>query len=271
MKNLIPSIFICLILAGTAESQTYIDALSAYNTSSLEELSHRGISMNLPLELKNKRTIFLAMPSFEQWQLHKPIAPVRQESYQGLALPFGIMQQTADQRWRFTALVLYKDHDLSRFGNKRQWGTVLLVSRQERPSFSYRLGIYYNKEYFGNFFMPLVGLDWRINDRAALFGTLPGSLNFEHRIGSKWYAGGMFRAITTSFMATPFHHYRIDDNRLGAYIDYAFAGPLTITVELGHTAGRRVRLTEKNRLVTADYGDRPYLRLQFAYRIRFTE
>ena len=50
---------------------------------------------------------------------------------------------------------------------------------------SFKFGLYYNKEFFGNYFMPLIGLDWKIDAKNNLFGVLPGYMIFEHRVTSK--------------------------------------------------------------------------------------
>ncbi|HLF65742.1 MAG TPA: hypothetical protein VI603_18420 [Saprospiraceae bacterium] len=62
-----------------------------------------------------------------------------------------------------------------------QLGGVFLHTHQLSPDFSYKFGLYYNREFFGNFFMPLVGLEWQINENLWLYGTLPGNLQL-HKV-----------------------------------------------------------------------------------------
>lgn len=61
-----------------------------------------------------------------------------------------------------------------------QLGGVFLHTHQLSPIFAYKFGLYYNREFFGNFFMPLIGLEWHINDKLWLYGTLPGNLQLHN-------------------------------------------------------------------------------------------
>jgi hypothetical protein len=40
-----------------------------------------------------------------------------------------------------------------------QYGGALLATWKKNPSVSFKLGMYYNKEFFGDFFIPLLGID----------------------------------------------------------------------------------------------------------------
>jgi len=53
--------------------------------------------------------------------------------------------------------------------------------------FTLRLGLYYNREFYGNFFMPLAGVDWKLNNDWYVFGLLPGTANVYKRVND-WFA-----------------------------------------------------------------------------------
>jgi len=110
--------------------------------------------------------------------------------------------------------------------------------------------MYYNSEFSGAFFMPLLGIDWKIDDRNYLFGVLPGNLVIEHKAGNRFYYGAIFRAITNSYRAgrlnTRSYFLRVDDNQLTAYSDIYIAKKIVFTLEAGHSFLRRLRLGFKD-------------------------
>src|SRR5438874_792713 len=80
------------------------------------------------------------------------------------------------------------------------------------------------KSFSENFFVPLIGIDWQINPRDVLFGVLPGSLWFEHKVNQNFFYGGTFRALTNSYRLQTIdpcasgdcsgkNYLRIDDNQ----------------------------------------------------------
>jgi hypothetical protein len=125
-----------------------------------------------------------------------------------------------------------------------------------------------NNEFFNVFVMPLAGIDWKINDRNILFGVLPGSLTYEHRINTHFYYGANFRAITNSYYTAP-GYWRINENQLGLYLDTYVTKTIVLNIESGHSLFRKVEtgikhISKRN----ADVNDNFYFKLSLAYRIR---
>jgi len=132
----------------------------------------------------------------------------------------------------------------------RQYGGVILTTYKKNQSLSLKFGIYYNKEFFGNYFIPLVGIDWQINKKNNLFGVLPGNMIFEHKVNQKFYYGTSFRALTNSYRlqttdpcfsgdCTARNYLRVDDNQLGIFADVYPFKKIVLTAETGYTILRR--------------------------------
>jgi hypothetical protein len=156
----------------------------------------------------------------------------------------------------------------------RQLGGYMLNTIERNKNLNLKWGFYYNKEFFGDFFVPLVGIDWKINNRNKIFGVLPSRLIYEHQLSETVYAGGLFETITTSYPGAPetpsnqttaVHWYRIDDNKVSLYIDYYPVKKIALRLEMGHSIFRRIR----NSLQDFQVNDNIYFRLQANYRLRF--
>ena len=82
-------------------------------------------------------------------------------------------------KWRTTLLVLPKINsdykDIST--DDMQMGGVAMFSYKKKDNLKYHFGLYYNREFFGDYFLPLLGIDWKINQRMNLFGDLPITMN----------------------------------------------------------------------------------------------
>jgi len=144
-----------------------------------------------------------------------------------------------------------------------------------------KFGIYYNKEFFGNYFMPLAGIDWQINDKNTLFGVLPGNFVFEHKVSKSFRYGSAFRALTNSYRlettdpcgngdCTGQNYLRIDDNQLGAYADTYLSKRIVLSAESGYTILRRYRFGFKGESIhqkTDYYCDNFYFRASLVYRM----
>jgi hypothetical protein len=134
-----------------------------------------------------------------------------------------------------------------------------------------KAGLYVNKEFFGLFVMPLFGIDWQMGSRDCLFGVLPGSLTYQHERSRHVKYGITFRAQTNSYHRQLRSFTRVDENQLGAYVDFYVAKKLVINVEGGTSIIRKVR-TGKNIYSDDKYtpyavNDNLYFKMAFAYRL----
>ena len=83
-----------------------------------------------------------------------------------------------------------------------QMGGLVLHSYIVKDNLTLKGGLYYNREFFGNFFMPLFGIDWRLPKGWYIFGVLPGTFNVYKQVNS-WFAFSLSeRAPTGSLLHT---------------------------------------------------------------------
>ena len=162
-----------------------------------------------------------------------------------------------------------------------QYGALFITTYRKNELLSLKFGIYYNKEFFGNYFIPLAGIDWQISAKDNLFGVLPGNLIFDHNVNVQFHYGISFRALTNSYrLETPDacalgdcsgkNYLRIDDNQLGLFSDFYLSRKIVFTGEIGHTILRRYRFGFKGDKINSKNDERTdnfYARVSLAYRL----
>jgi hypothetical protein len=164
-------------------------------------------------------------------------------------------------------------------GDYFQSGLALLFTYNRKNDLKYKFGLYYNSEFSGPFFMPLLGIDWKINDKNNLFGVLPGSLVYEHKVNNKIYWGASYRAVTNSFNAGRLDNasspsfIRIEENQVALFTDIYLFRQFVFNVEMGHSVLRQISLgligSRKNYYYEEYVNDNLVFKASVAYRVRF--
>ena len=200
------------------------------------------------------------------------------------ALLVGFLKKDIFPNWNLLSSFIVRRNTEVDIQTKDNWqyGGIILTTWKKNEDLSFKFGMYYNREFFGNYFMPLVGLDWKMDAKNNLFGVLPGYMIFEHKVVSKFYYGFAFRAFTNSYREDtrdPCYsgdcggksYLRIDDNPLGIYADTYLSKKIVLSAETGYTILRRYRYGFKGEDVhtKTDYkSDNFYFKASLAYRLR---
>lgn len=77
-------------------------------------------------------------------------------------------------------------------------GLALMNYQPAEKNVKYKMGLYYNQELFGPFFVPLLGL-YAQNERWEYNLTLPLAANINYRLNERWRSGFDFFAIVRTF------------------------------------------------------------------------
>lgn len=266
-----------LIRFTNATAQPYVDPLNLRYTYAFKNaqpnatpFSHLFIGSDIPLKFKNG-TIFFLSPFFDNWNIDSSDNKDFLPSVKSIALPAGIIFPVSN-KWSFniTAIARINGEDLQ-LNNAFQIGGILFASYKKKEQQKFRFGVYINNDFFGVFVVPLVGVDWKINETNYLFGLLPGRLTFEHRLNKSLYTGATFRAITNSYRLNNGNYLRIDDNQLSCYLDYYIAKHVALTLEPGYGVVRKLRsgaTHSKNYITDYNWDEGFFIKLSASYRIR---
>jgi len=162
-----------------------------------------------------------------------------------VSLPFGFQFVSKNKKWKTVIMAVPKiasDFKDAIDGYDYQYGGIFLENFVHSEKLKIKAGLYYNREAFGNFFVPLVGIDWRATDRINLYGILPTNYKIEfNMIKDKLYAGLNFKSFTRSFRLSPKNNYdyvRYDEIQLKLFVDCFVYKKILIFGEIGYTLGK---------------------------------
>lgn len=281
-------LFISLVSDSIA--QPYIDPAIVYysyspgkglqDNKALEAFNHLRAQLNIPVVMKKDSSTLLISPAWEhrRIRLNENGAATDVNS---LLLILSLTKRI-HPKWSVTIGIIPRWNGESHllFSNGFQLGGAFYFTRNIKPLLKVRAGLYYNREFFGHFFMPIVGIEWKINARNYLFGNMPNSLTWENRINRKFSWGAVFRTFPNSYRLEPvfptrrLDYYRITDIQTGIYGDIYILPKLVLTMEAGYALFRKLRLGGESfggsdtEITISDKGN-IYLRASLQYRMRF--
>jgi hypothetical protein len=276
MRSLLFALFITIALKGF--TQPYVDPFHIRYTSAFKSssgsgtpFSHLYIGPDFPLKLRNNG-FFVISPVYEQWNIDSASEKSYLPQVKSVALALSAVIPLDKAHWFLTVSAIPRiNGEKLNLDNSFQIGGVLLATYKKKETLKYKFGVYANREFFGLFIIPLAGIDWRIDERNNLFGVLPGRLTFEHRLSSRFYTGGTFRAITNSYRLANGNYLRIDDNQLSSFLDCYITKHLVVTGEAGYGIMRELKTGKeynKHYLKDLKWAEGFFIKLAASYRIR---
>jgi hypothetical protein len=226
------------------------------------------ISLQAPVRLREKpQGMLLLAPYTDRWTT---VAGDSSLALRGYGLPVNLLWKLDSSRWDLLSAVFLRWNAFdNRLDGPLQYGLALLAGRRYSDCLRLRYGIYANREYFGWWILPLLGVDWKWKNGDRIFGILPGSLTYEHRLSRRWFIGCSYRAYTTSYALPADRYFRMNETQGGAYVDFYPVSFLALNLEAGHSILRHFRSGEidrKGEEVTAKDGG--YLRFGLSFRKR---
>lgn len=247
------------------------------------QYSFYSFNITAPLELKKDGDAIILNPFFDHNQ-----GSVSGEHFhvvsQGLATGF-LKKNKEKTKSLLTTFIIRKNFEAHQgLQDVWQYGGYVLYSWKTRSGIWLKAGAYYNSEFFGTFFIPIGGIDWKVNEKNNLYGVLPGNFVYEHKVNNKFYYGGVFRALTNSYREPTLpdpclsgdcsakEYFRVDDNQLGLFGDYYLGKRIVLTLESGYTILRHYRFGLKGKDIhtyTNYKNDNFYFKAGLEYRFRF--
>ncbi|MDH3243395.1 MAG: DUF6268 family outer membrane beta-barrel protein [Saprospiraceae bacterium] len=235
-----------------------------------------------PIALRNKNFLLAGFAS-NHVHLKSDYLPTERDkklTLRSFTLRIGGIKQWNSQ-WSTSVVMIPRiSSDLRKWEkNDYQLGGAILVTKQQEENLWLKVGLYYNREHFGNYFMPLVGVDWRTSDRLNIFGVLPSSMKVEYQLADQIYTGLAWRNVTTSYRLQGGDYVREGDPswghiRLSAFLSWYALEDIVINLDAGHSVSRRYRLHSKqhdllpNHEFNRDSKNGIFISLGLAYRLR---
>ncbi|HEX4849147.1 MAG TPA: DUF6268 family outer membrane beta-barrel protein [Puia sp.] len=270
-----------LFIAPGTIAQPYIDLLQARyvyspHTGNIPkdkhstELNYLNIGATLPFQFKNKQDALVLAPYFERWESKVDSSPAYNRFHYGIVLPVSLIKSIPHTNWSLLTMGIVRLNDAV-IDTKSKWqvGGAILANYHANSHVTYKFGIYVNGEFFGLFVIPLVGIDWKIDEKNNLFGVLPASINYEHQLSHRFYAGACFRTFTNSYHDAEGNYWRIDENQLGLFFDAYASKRIVFNLEGGYSLFRKIRTGSYHDITyNLNAENNLYFKCMVAYRIR---
>ncbi len=279
-----------VLLPDELLSQPFVDVVS-FNFQSLSttykdnpswqnKIDNYSLSLFLPKEFKNGNALLFRIGG------EKMNSTINQDieyssNLSNISLAMGFQWVSKDKKWATVLVGISKwasDSNNLIGANNWQYGCYFLESYRLNEKLKFKAGLYYNREAFGDFFVPLLGLDWDATNRIKLYGTLPANYKIEYNIvKNKLYAGLNFKTNTVSFNLsekTGHNYVRYDDIHLKLFTDFFVYKKILIFVEIGYLLGKNPLQFKTNdvSLVNPIYAPLKktlVFNVGVAYRVRF--
>ncbi len=257
-------------------SSTYKDSVKWRNKT-----DNYFLNFFLPKEFKNGNTLLVRLNSEMISSTITPDFSYTSKLY-SISLPLGFQFVSTNKKWKTVLMAIpkiasdFKDA-INRYDY--QYGGVFLENFIPNEKLKIKAGLYYNREAFGNFYVPLVGIDWHVTDRINFYGILPTNYKVEFNIvKNKLYAGLNFKSLTRSFRLSQKNNYdyvRYDEMQLKLFIDCFVYKKFLVFGEVGYTLGKNpwqysynTKVETFTNPVYTPLKNYPIFNIGLAYRIR---
>ncbi len=165
-----------------------------------------NVVLPVPFKIQKRESLFITGVFYNRYKFSSQTGgtSVTTKSYDRLTFRLGLSHKWPNQRHKtlIMGLPTFSTDGKIFSGDAFQMGGVFIHSFVVRDNLTLKLGLYYNHEFFGNFYMPLFGVDWRLKNDWYIFGILPGTFNVYKQVNN-WLAFSFSeRAPTGSLFTT---------------------------------------------------------------------
>ncbi|HEX5002179.1 MAG TPA: hypothetical protein VFW78_06760 [Bacteroidia bacterium] len=273
---------ILLVLAGITKlfGQPYFDLVSVTGwnipqggTSVPAAENYITGAIAAPVKLgENKLVLFKTY--YEQRTLHFANEALEHNvNLYGTGIPVTLLLSKSDSTFKqaFTVIGRFNATEWRFNANAFQIAAAYLATWRLKPNLHVQLGIYYSREFFSDFFLPLAGIDWRISKKVNFFGVFPNAMRLEFNPVKNVFVGADFKSVLNSYRSqiTDNSYWKVLDNHLGLFAEYALNGRYTLYAGSGISFLRKI--TTMN-ITSSNYpeitGDQYYLKAGMYFRIR---
>ena len=237
----------CLLISGVAFSQPFIDLLNIqYARTSVSKLykgknefkvNHewKSYAFNAPIKL-NEKKLLLISPEINNkiyQQTDSTYTTYQNGSttisaysrfhahYISYALPITLIHKFENEN-SLSATFVYRQNKV--FENSFGWttdqlGGAVLYTKTYSNKFKLKGGLYYNREFWGNYIMPLLGFEWKASKNIYCWGLLPNSTNVDVSF-NKLHTGFAYRGIEESYSESYNSYFHDREGHVKLYLNY---------------------------------------------------
>lgn len=260
--------FIILLLLSTANvfSQKYVDIAKFYYSNTpvnyfeksdagtrVEEF---GVDLTLPIVLNSSDALLTGL-IYDRTKT-KLFETEPEETISILGFRVGLSKKHSE-KWSGTYLLIPKlASDFETISTKDlQVGAIALMKYTKRDDLNYKVGLYYNSEFFGPIFVPLLGLYHLSADKKFETNlTLPFLADANYKLHERVNVGINFFGQVRSYHLSQLPESNNEgyvvkaSNELFGYLKFNLSKSLIIQTKLGYSLGRSYRVYDESDKIT---------------------
>lgn len=252
-------LLIRLFLAGSfAFSQNYVDILkvnvstttnNTFDSSATKtKLNEALVDLTVPVKINQNLSVLTGV-IYESMQT-KLFSDGITKNFGSTTLKLGFNKQL-NEKWSATVVALPKiASDYNSFNQKDfQLGGIALFKYKKRDNLNYKVGLYYNSELFGPFFVPMLGLYYQSANKkfeANIMLPLQADVNYHvlpfMNVGCNF--NGQIRSYHLNHVtdANPNTYVTRSTNELFAYAKFNLTKSFSLQTKVGQSFGRSYKV-----------------------------
>jgi len=260
MRLIIPCLFFSLFFfSPSAFSQDFIDIFSGgYNTSPYNRykdfdnkvtVSETFANLRFPIQREDKSVLIFGFGIYSLSFENEPQIDDNIKLYSP-NLELGYSRNLGE---KLTAMVTLLPRLSSDFKDIQaedyQIGGLLLFTYAKEENLRFKFGAYYNKEFFGPFFVPLLGIDWQPYKEIKIFGNLPVNMTCAFSPNERLSFGLFFKSSVGSYRLGDLYskdYVQKSTNDLSFFWDTHLSKNIVFTLKAGRSIGRSYRTYSEN-------------------------
>ena len=251
-KRLLLAPFFLLTTIGFAQPYTDIASFTYQHFSShyvdnpalKNQTDNYLLNLFYPKQFKNGN-LFLLKVNAELLHSSINLEGNNTSNVSSVAMPIGFQWVSKSKKWKTVVMGIPKlasNFESVLTSKDFQYGALLLENYDVNENLKLKFGLYYNREAFGNFFVPLLGVDWKATERIYFYGILPSNYKIEFNVvKNKVYTGLDFKWLTRSFNISdnqPNNYMRFEEVFLKGFAEYFIFENVLLTAEAGYSFGK---------------------------------
>lgn len=267
-------VLLILVSFASLKAQKYVDIARIkyqyfetqnYNSDPNNAVSgsFSEVALLLPIQLQDSSYLLTGL-TYSNTYFEDKSAQIKGNLY-SIVVQMGLDYRWKNSKWKTLAVFLPRiSSDLKKLNSKNyQFGGVVLMNYRYKSTISFNAGLYYNREYFGNYFIPIAGINWEVNKRWNIYGNLPASINAEYSFGEKVLCGFGYQASTRTYRLnndTMNLYVKEGDNFLShaqvkVYTNFYLTKHIVLIVEAGRTLNRIFQVYDdsENKILDTDF------------------
>ena len=283
------TVFFLLTTIGFAQPYTDIASFTYQHFSShyknnpdlKNQTDNYLLNLLYPKKFKNGN-VFLLRINAELLHSSIDLEGSKSANVSSVAMPIGFQWVSKSKKWKTVVMGIPKlasNFESAITSKDFQYGGLLLENYSPNENLKIKFGLYYNREAFGNFFVPLLGVDWKATDRIYLYGILPSNYKIEFNVvKNKVYTGLDFKWLTRSFNISdsePENYMRFEEVFLKGFAECFIYKNILLSAEAGYSFGKSplqyntaTDEVNDNSVVYAPLKNYPVFNIGISYRIR---